>query len=120
MMAEQRISNATLAAMRKDAEKTLALKSPATDEEWWQSLLSVVIELQERRATSTGGDKLTAADMEALKQLPRGWFRAEHLPFNRPIYRCERLEKGGKLQRRVIGIYPDVWSEFKLVEGVQP
>ncbi|WHP32808.1 hypothetical protein QMG90_07870 [Trabulsiella odontotermitis] len=119
MMTEQRINDAALTKMRKDAEWMLSLRSPATDEEWWQALLSIIIELQERRTTSTSGDRLTTADMEALKQVPSGWFKAEHLPFNRPIYRCERLEKGGKLQRRVIGIYPDVWSEFKLIEGVQ-
>lgn len=28
----------------------LALRSPAVDEEWWERMLSIVIELQERRA----------------------------------------------------------------------
>jgi hypothetical protein len=49
MMVEQRLSNAALASMRKDAERTLALKSPVTDEEWWKSLLSIVLELQKQR-----------------------------------------------------------------------
>ncbi|WP_072025332.1 hypothetical protein [Citrobacter koseri] len=45
---------------------------------------------------------LTAADTEALNNLPSGWFRAEHLPFNRPMYRCERLEHQGKYYQRTI------------------
>ena len=60
---------------------------------------------------------MTDADVEALENLPSGWFRAEHLPFNRPIYRCERLEQRGKLQRRVVGTYPDIWSEYKRTDG---
>ncbi|MDU1024821.1 MAG: hypothetical protein E7A34_01585 [Leclercia adecarboxylata] len=60
---------------------------------------------------------LTAVDVEVLNKLPYGWFRAEHLPFNRPMYRVERLEKLGKLQRRVLGTYPDIWSEYKRIEG---
>ncbi|PXW50397.1 hypothetical protein DFO55_12468 [Grimontella sp. AG753] len=58
---------------------------------------------------------LTSADIEALNQMPDGWFRPEHLPFNRPMYRCERLEQHGKLQRRVMGCYPDIWSEYKRI-----
>lgn len=60
---------------------------------------------------------LTAADTEALNKLPSGWFRAEHLPFNRPMYRCERLEHQGKLKRRVLGTYPNIWSEYKRIDG---
>ncbi|MRG31831.1 hypothetical protein [Enterobacter cancerogenus] len=60
---------------------------------------------------------LTNADIEALNRLPYGWFRAEHLPFNRPMYRCERLEQRGKLQRRVVGTYPIIWSEYKRIDG---
>ncbi|ELR2993934.1 MULTISPECIES: hypothetical protein [Klebsiella] len=45
-----RISNLALGKMRKDAERMLALRSPAVDEEWWERMLSIVIELQERRA----------------------------------------------------------------------
>ncbi|HAT2746500.1 TPA: hypothetical protein I8372_004167 [Citrobacter farmeri] len=60
---------------------------------------------------------LTDADFEALNRLPSGWFRAEHLPFNRPMYRCERLEKRGKLQSRVLGTYPNIWREYKIIDG---
>ncbi|WP_158674510.1 hypothetical protein [Trabulsiella odontotermitis] len=45
-----RISSHTLENMRKDAERMLGLRSPATDEEWWERMLSIVVELQERRA----------------------------------------------------------------------
>ncbi|WP_316425557.1 hypothetical protein [Klebsiella oxytoca] len=44
-----RISNLALGKMRKDAERMLALRSPAVDEEWWERMLSIVTELQERR-----------------------------------------------------------------------
>lgn len=44
------ISNLVLGKMRKDAERMLALRSPAVDEEWWERMLSIVVELQERRA----------------------------------------------------------------------
>ncbi|MCV2510188.1 hypothetical protein RKT74_13485 [Leclercia pneumoniae] len=60
---------------------------------------------------------LIAADAEALNKLPSGWFTAEHLPFNRPMYRCERLEKCGKLQSRVLGTYPNIWREYKRIDG---
>ncbi len=60
---------------------------------------------------------LTAADTEALSKLPSGWFMAEHLPFNRPLYRCERLEQCGKLQSRVLGSYPNIWREYKRING---
>jgi hypothetical protein len=57
---------------------------------------------------------LTAADSEALAALPAGeWFAAMHLPINRPQYRCERLQKLGKLQHRVIGEYPHFVSEYR-------
>lgn len=44
------ISNLALGKMRKDAERMLALRSPAVDEEWWERMPSIVIELQECRA----------------------------------------------------------------------
>ncbi|HHR3253993.1 TPA: hypothetical protein ACS3VH_001048 [Klebsiella oxytoca] len=44
------ISNLALGKMRRDAERMLALRSPAVDEEWWERMLSIVIELQKHRA----------------------------------------------------------------------
>ncbi|ENE2370073.1 hypothetical protein [Klebsiella aerogenes] len=49
-----RISNLSLEKMRKDAEKMLSRYSPAVDEEWWARMLSIVVELQERRAKESG------------------------------------------------------------------
>lgn len=59
---------------------------------------------------------LTKADIESLSLLPSGWFSAEHLPFNRPMYRCERLERLGKLQSRVLGTYPNIYREYKRLD----
>lgn len=60
---------------------------------------------------------LTAVDVEVLSKPPSGWFSAEHLPFNRPMYRCERLEQLGKLQSRVLGAYPNIYREYKRLDG---
>jgi hypothetical protein len=55
--------------------------------------------------TATSGTEspkpaLTSADAEALALLPEsGWFEFRSLPFNRPNYRCERLELAGALSR---------------------
>ncbi len=61
--------------------------------------------------------ELTAIDVEVLSKLPSRWFRAEHLAFNRPRYRCERLEQSGKLQSRVLGTYPNIYREYKRLSG---
>ncbi|HBV6392427.1 TPA: hypothetical protein MD292_002612 [Klebsiella aerogenes] len=44
------VSKSGLAKMRKDAERMLSLRSPAVDEDWWRTMLAIVIEVQERRA----------------------------------------------------------------------
>ena len=65
-------------------------------------------------------EALTAADSEALEVLPSGeWFAAIHLPINRPQYRCERLEKHGKLESRVTGEYPHLCREYRKLPGGQ-
>lgn len=61
--------------------------------------------------------ELTEADNHALKQLPDGWFRADYLPINRPLYRCERLEERNVLESRILGAYPDLWREYRKIEG---
>lgn len=61
--------------------------------------------------------ELTEADIHALKKLPDGWFRTEHLPINRPLYRCERLHERGVLEWRVLGTYPDIRREYRKIEG---
>lgn len=49
------------------------------------------------------GKPLTAADREALHDLPEPeWFDVAHAPIARPSYRCERLEAAGLLERRVV------------------
>lgn len=60
---------------------------------------------------------MTKADSDALNELPEGWFRPDHLPINRPAYRCERLEAREKLQRRIRGEWPNIFSEYKKIEG---
>lgn len=60
--------------------------------------------------------KLTEADIEALSLLPTDWFDPKHLPIHRPMYRCERLEERGMLLRRVVGKWPNCWSEYKKLE----
>ncbi|MBZ7756265.1 hypothetical protein INS61_22230 [Raoultella ornithinolytica] len=70
------ISNLVLGKMRKDAERMLALRSPAVDEEWWERMLSIVVELQERRAK--GADKLASFNMPLMEpglNLPIIWTR---------------------------------------------
>ncbi|KFB99668.1 hypothetical protein GTGU_04107 [Trabulsiella guamensis ATCC 49490] len=46
------ISSAGLDKMRRDAEGILSLRTPVADNEWWQALLCIVTELQERRSES--------------------------------------------------------------------
>lgn len=49
---------------------------------------------------------LIAADVEALKPLPSGWFRVDHLPFNRPMLdQCGKLQRRTNLLRRVCIVY---------------
>lgn len=46
---------------------------------------------------------LSASDAEALAVMPDDeWFIADHLPINRPHYRCERLVNAKKLETRVV------------------
>lgn len=65
--------------------------------------------------------KRTKVDDEILKILPNcGWFNPRHLPFNKPEYRCERLETLGLLERKVSGKYPFLVTEYrKLTEDKQ-
>ncbi len=49
--------------------------------------------------------QLTAADCEALEALPAtDWFDVRFAPVARPMYRCERLEAAGVLERRVVDV----------------
>lgn len=64
---------------------------------------------------STAGKPVASkADLEALQELPEsGWFEARYVSsINRPIYRCERLEKAGYLVTRVVGTYPNIHREY--------
>lgn len=57
-----------------------------------------------REATVSNGkpNALTAADREALADLPKTeWFDVRFAPIARPMYRCDRLEAAGMLERRV-------------------
>jgi hypothetical protein len=45
-----------------------------------------------------------------------GWFEFRSLPFNRPNYRCERLELAGALESRVVGEYPVLHREYRRVK----
>ncbi|HGE7088424.1 TPA: hypothetical protein ACGB3K_005164 [Klebsiella aerogenes] len=44
------VSKSGLTKMRKDAEYMLSLRGPVVDKEWWERMLAIVVELQERRA----------------------------------------------------------------------
>lgn len=59
--------------------------------------------------------KITRGDEEALAKMPEDWFTAESLPHtvHNALWRCQRLETLGKLERRVVGKTPDLKSEFK-------
>lgn len=93
------------------AENVLAAAVPA-------DVLEQVVPVDNRFTVAMPAElNLTAADMEVLNKTPDGWFRADQLYINRPMYRCERLEQRGKLQRRVLGTYPNIWSEFKRIES---
>lgn len=60
---------------------------------------------------------LTPADVDALALLPEsGWIEFRSLPFNRPSYRCERLELAGVLESRVVGEYPVLHREYRRVK----
>lgn len=62
-------------------------------------------------------EDLTKADNEALEAMPNtGWFTATDRwssIINRPHYRLERLERAGRIERRVTGVYPDLVSEYR-------
>lgn len=60
----------------------------------------------------------TKADMEALARLPQeGWFdiRAVSYMVRNPRYRCDRLVEKGLLESRVVGTYPDIKTEWKVI-----
>lgn len=65
----------------------------------------------------TAETALTDADREALTAMPdSGWFTAYDrwsAKINRPHYRLERLERAGRLERRVTGTYPELISEYR-------
>lgn len=66
---------------------------------------------------SAGLERLTANDRDALAAMPLGWFEALRLPYprvRRAEYRCSRLERMGLLERRVVGEYPHLRTEFRL------
>ncbi|ENP5335071.1 hypothetical protein ACDS27_004615 [Salmonella enterica] len=50
----KRTSNASLSKMRKDAERMVTTNNPGADKEWWENLLLIVVELQDRRAKQEG------------------------------------------------------------------
>ncbi|CAK0702949.1 hypothetical protein FGAF467_14970 [Escherichia coli] len=54
-MGMKRISNASLSKMRKDAERMVSTNYSAADKEWWENLLLIVVELQDRRVLQKGG-----------------------------------------------------------------
>lgn len=47
------VSDKSVTKMRLSAERMLSMNSPAVDEEWWRTMLAIVIEVQERRATES-------------------------------------------------------------------
>lgn len=49
-MLNKAVSDKAVGDMRKSAERMLAMHSPAVDEDWWRTMLAIVIEVQERRA----------------------------------------------------------------------
>ena len=62
---------------------------------------------------------LTAADKDALEAMPDDWFSSEDLPYprvTRSAYRCERLYKSGHLEWRVVGVWPDLQSQYRKSE----
>ncbi|WP_158784982.1 hypothetical protein [Pantoea sp. BAV 3049] len=60
---------------------------------------------------------LSESDAEALAVMPDDeWFIADHLPVNRPFYRCERLVNAQKLQTRVVLINGYTKREFRKIQ----
>ncbi|EFH2757056.1 hypothetical protein [Escherichia coli] len=43
------VSDKAVTKMRLSAERMLSMNSPAVDEEWWRTMLAIVIEVQEHR-----------------------------------------------------------------------
>lgn len=45
----ERVNDKAVTKMRESAERMISKNSPAVDEEWWQTMLAIVLEVQERR-----------------------------------------------------------------------
>lgn len=63
-----------------------------------------------------GNKALTPADKDALKRMPDGiWFGWVGLDFmiRNPRYRCDRLANAHVLERRVVGDFPDLRTEYR-------
>ncbi len=64
---------------------------------------------------------LTEADKDALYVTPNDWFCPDDLPYprvKRALYRCERLEKAGYLEWRVVGNWPSLKRLYRKTESV--
>jgi hypothetical protein len=63
-------------------------------------------------------ERLSKADMDALARMPEGWFCVDEVPYmvRCPGYRCQRLEKRGKLESRVVGDNPrELTREYRKI-----
>lgn len=57
----ERVNDKAVIKMREAAERMLSMNSPAVDEEWWRVMLSIVIEVQERRTKERQTDSKESA-----------------------------------------------------------
>ena len=64
--------------------------------------------------------ELTKANERIIEKLPEGWFKPEDLSYAIRCreYRCQRLEKAGILESRVVGknIY-SLYSEYRKIKA---
>lgn len=58
---------------------------------------------------------MSRADEDALKRLPDGWFAVHEVHFmvRNPRYRCDRLVGKGKLEKRIVGEWPNIETQWK-------
>ncbi len=68
-----------------------------------------------KRVSQRGLPALSDSDQRTLEILPVGWFTAEQLTpsLTRRRYRCERLTAKGILEARIVGIYPNIDTEYR-------